>query len=109
MKRGSFGCLLLLMAWVAAGSQCPTTAVPISALTGDAANGRALYTDNVCGACHCADATGGCAANAPSLIGVTTQVLDDDLRGSSVHAGGKYLLTDQEIADLQAFLANPSM
>lgn len=110
MKHGSIGCFLVLIALVASGSQCPSTNLPGGiSLTGDATNGKALYGANGCAACHCADAVGGCAANAPALMGVTTQKLDDHLRGSEVHAGGKFTLTDQEISDLQAFLADPSI
>ncbi len=109
MKRGSICCFLLLIAFVASGTQCPTGMMPIGSLTGNALNGKLLFTINACIACHCIDASGGCAANAPALRGVATQELDDRLRGSKVHPGGKFSLTDQEIADLQAFLADPSI
>jgi len=109
MKRGSIGCFLVLIAFVASGSQCPTTMVPGGTLTGVAANGKTLFNANGCVACHCADASGGCAASAPALMGVTTQEVDDHLRGTAVHPGGKFTLTDQEIADIQAFLANPTI
>lgn len=109
MKRKSIGCFLVLIAFAATGSQCPTSMTPGGTLTGVATNGKTLYADNSCAACHCADASGGCAANAPSLVGVGTQELDDHLVGAEVHPGGKFTLTDQEIADLQAFLANPTI
>ena len=77
-------------------------------LTGDAANGQSLFTLNNCASCHCADGSGGCALNAPSLIGVSTTEVDDNLRGQSPHVGGKFpQLTDQEIVDLVALLASP--
>lgn len=77
-------------------------------LTGDAANGQALFTLFNCASCHCADGSGGCALSAPSLIGVGTTELDDNLRGQSIHLGGKFTqLTDQEIVDLMALLASP--
>lgn len=76
-------------------------------LTGDAANGQMLYTANNCASCHCADASGGCALSAPSLVGVVVTELDDRLRGQVSHPGGKFQLTDQELVDLVAFLASP--
>ena len=77
-------------------------------LTGDAANGQTLFTANNCASCHCADASGGCALSAPSLVGVVVTIVDDHLRGGASHAGGKFQqLTDQEIVDLTAFLASP--
>lgn len=77
-------------------------------LTGDAANGQALFAANNCASCHCADATGGCALGAPSLVGVGTTELDDNLRGESIHLGGKFpLFTDQDIVDLESYLASP--
>lgn len=79
----------------------------LDGLIGNAANGRTLYTANNCASCHCADAGGGCALNAPSLVGVGATELDDRLRGPASHPGGKFQLTDQEIVDLAAFLASP--
>jgi len=76
-------------------------------LTGDAANGQTLFTANNCASCHCADASGGCALSAPSLVGVVVTDVDDHLRGQASHPGGKFQLTDQEIVDLTAFLASP--
>ena len=76
-------------------------------LTGDAANGQTLFTANNCASCHCADASGGCALDAPSLVGVGTTQVDDHLRGENPHPGGKFQLTDQEIVDLSEFLASP--
>jgi len=109
MNRRSIGLSLLLLAFVASGSQCPTTpsnTMPTTP-TGDAANGKALFAANGCAACHCADASGGCALSAPALKGVSFQIVDDHLRGTADHPGGKFMLTDQEIADLQAYFVNP--
>jgi mono/diheme cytochrome c family protein len=75
-------------------------------LTGDAATGEMFYTGSACGACHCPDATGGCALDAPPLVGAELATLDDFLVGDSVHAGGKFDLTEQDLADLQAYLAS---
>ena len=76
-------------------------------LTGDSANGQSLFMANNCAACHCADASGGCALSAPALVGVSAAQLDDRLRGTISHPGGKFTLTDQEIVDLEAYLAAP--
>lgn len=76
-------------------------------LTGSAANGLAFFTANSCASCHCDDAGGGCALSAPSLVGVDVIAVDDRLRGTKSHSGGKFELTDQEIVDLVAFLASP--
>ncbi len=78
----------------------------LDSLIGDLANGEDLYTVNNCGACHCADGVGGCALDAPSIVGVSTNVADIVLRGSNPHAGGKFNFSDQEIADLVAYLAS---
>ena len=74
--------------------------------TGDAAAGETLFTGNSCAACHCDDATGGCALDAPSLVGISDATLDDVLRGAASHTGGKLEATDQDIADLTAYLAS---
>lgn len=73
---------------------------------GDAAGGETLFSGNNCSACHCADASGGCALDAPSLQGVSGGVLDAMLRGDDPHPGGKFDLSDQDIADLAAFLSS---
>ncbi|MBN4058993.1 cytochrome c [bacterium AH-315-J04] len=78
----------------------------LDSLVGDLANGEDIFMANNCGACHCVDGIGGCALDAPSVIGVSTQVTDEVLRGSHAHAGGKFNLSDQEIADLIAYIAS---
>ncbi len=74
-------------------------------LTGDPAVGETLYASNGCAVCHCEDAAGGCALSAPAIIDTTTQGLDGFLRGDEIHPS-KIDLTDQEIVDLQAYLAS---
>ena len=74
-------------------------------LTGDPSSGEIGYNSNGCAACHCADATGGCALSAPGLIGVDAATLDDFLRGDASHPS-KADLTDQQIVDLEAYLAS---
>ena len=71
---------------------------------GDPDLGEAMYAAENCGACHCDDASGGCAMSAPGLIGAGFDVLDEYLRGDAPHVGIKLDLTDQEIADLAAYL-----
>ena len=72
---------------------------------GDAAAGEMIYVSNGCGSCHCADASGGCALDAPALHDAAGETLDEFLRGDTPHTGGKHDLTDQDILDLQAYLA----
>lgn len=77
-----------------------------AALTGDQAAGETIFTANICGACHCDDASGGCLPSAPALQTTDNATLLDFLVGDPLHTGGKFPdLTDQDIADLAAFLA----
>lgn len=69
-------------------------------------NGEMIFTANGCTACHCADAGGGCALDAPALVGISADALDDRLRGDTPHPGGKFDFDDLEIADLEAYLAS---
>ncbi len=80
--------------------------VDLDSLVGDAVAGQDIFTVNNCGACHCADGIGGCALDAPTVIGVATSVTDEVLRGGDPHAGGKFSLSDQELVDLAAFMAS---
>lgn len=74
-------------------------------LTGDPATGETLYTANGCAVCHCEDAAGDCALSAPAIIDTAAQSLANFLRGDEIHPS-KIDLTDQEIVDLQAYLAS---
>jgi cytochrome c553 len=76
-----------------------------SGLTGDPAAGQTVFAANNCAACHCANASGGCALSAPPVVGVTAETLDEVLRGDQTHPA-KVELSDQDLADLQAFLAS---
>ena len=71
-------------------------------LVGDPAAGEALYAS--CAACHCADASGGCLPTATGVVGVSAETLDEFLRGDAPHPPSD--LTDQEIVDLEAYLAS---
>jgi cytochrome c553 len=74
-------------------------------LTGDPAAGQTVFTANNCAACHCADASGGCAFSAPRIAGVASDTIDARLRGDASHPT-KLELSDQDLADLQAYLAS---
>ncbi len=87
------------------GDTNPPDGPLLEELTGDPGAGEGVYASNACAPCHCADAAGGCALSAPSLVGVAIDTLDDRLRGDVDHPGGKFSLTNQEIVDLQAYLA----
>ena len=82
-------------------------AVDLDTLTGVEAQGESLFAGQGCMGCHCADATGGCVGEAPSVVGVAAETLDAVLRGSATHPV-KPSLTDQDIVDLEAFLASLS-
>jgi mono/diheme cytochrome c family protein len=74
--------------------------------TGDVAAGEAFFAGSGCGACHCADATGGCLPSAPSLIGVGADSLEANLVGDDPHLGGKVDASVADLADLAAFLGS---
>ena len=74
-------------------------------LTGDPTAGQTVSTTNNCASCHCADASGGCALSAPPIAGVASDTIDARLRGDATHPL-KIALSDQDLADLQAYLAS---
>jgi len=74
-------------------------------LTGDPAAGQTVFAANNCAACHCADASGGCAFSAPRIAGVASDTIDTRLRGDASHPL-TIALSDQDLADLQAYLAS---
>ena len=73
---------------------------------GSVSGGESLYGANNCSACHCADASGGCALSAPPLVGAEPSTLSDFLGGVSSHAGGQLELSEQDLLDLAAYLAS---
>lgn len=91
------------------GETPPPDGPPLEEQEGDPETGASIYASDNCTACHCEDAVGGCALAAPSLVGESTESLDDRLRGGGLHAGGKFDLTDQDIFDLHAYLASLSV
>lgn len=83
----------------------PADVPPPGDLEPDAIEGEAIFAANNCAACHCADAAGGCALDAPALIGAAIETLDDFLVGDAAHPGGKFGFSAQDLADLEAYLA----
>lgn len=80
-------------------------------LVGDAMRGAALFAEGdgigpACQSCHCPDASGGCRLSAPNIQGRPYDLIDARTRDPDVaHPGGKFTFTDQDIADIAAFLA----
>jgi len=74
-------------------------------LIGNAENGAALFSNFNCRSCHGANGSGGIG---PSILRISFAKLGNILRNSqTAHTGGKLLdLSDQNIADLVAFLGN---
>lgn len=88
----------------------PTSQIP----TGDAERGAELWangdgTGPGCGNCHCPDGTGGCRLGAPSLVNESYEEILRRTRNPDVpHPGAKFDFTDQDVADLEAFVATLS-
>jgi|GEM_PF-3391337 len=78
---------------------------------GNAERGAILFasgdgTGSACQSCHCTDAGGDCRLRAPDIQRTTYDVIDTRTRDTSIqHPGNKFDLTDQDIADLEAYLA----
>jgi mono/diheme cytochrome c family protein len=72
----------------------------------DAAAGDAFFASNGCGGCHCDDASGGCALDAPALIGMDADTIDRRLSGQDPHPVPPQQLSAQELADLEAYFAS---
>lgn len=74
----------------------------VSSATGDTSAGAALYADN-CASCHGSAGGGG---SAPNIAGISDSagVIDTILYGTSGMPGFASSLTDQEIADILAYL-----
>jgi len=73
-------------------------------LVGVAADGETLFMTD-CASCHCGG-TADCGGGGIDLSGESYANIDAKLRGSGFHGGGKFTdFTDQDIADLEAFLA----
>ncbi len=96
----------LIRAWIEQGALQEDGMPPADGDGGSAANGEMIYSSNNCSACHCADASGGCALSAPALVGAEASTLSDFLGGVSSHAGGQLELGEQDLLDLEAYLAS---
>lgn len=72
--------------------------------SGDPVQGASIYAANSCGACHCADAGGGCALSAPAIIATSHESIASILVEDSGHPL-QPVLSETDIADLEAYLA----
>jgi len=78
---------------------------------GDPERGATLFksgdgTGPACQSCHCSDASGGCRLRPPNIQGKTYDAIHGRTRDTSIqHPGGKFDFTDQDVADLEAYLA----
>ena len=81
---------------------CPTNTTPPPGVTGDAASGKTVY-DNICAFCHSLGSydTQGFAGD---LKGHETQVVNNMGSINTNMAG--ITLTDQQVADLKAFITS---
>ena len=93
----------LIRAWVEQGA---LKGGDDAASGGSVDDGEMIYTDSNCSACHCADASGGCALNAPPVTNADFELLDRFLRGGESHAGGVFSFDDLEMAGLAAYLGS---
>lgn len=76
----------------------------VSASSGDATSGAAIYADN-CASCHGASAQGGAG---PALAGISDSagVIDTILYGAGGMPGFSSSLSDQDVSDVLAYLAD---
>ena len=78
---------------------------------GNAQQGAVLFvsgdgTGSSCQSCHCSDGSGGCRLLAPNIQAIGYDMIDDRVRNTAVqHPGSEFDFTDQDIADIEAFLA----
>ncbi len=68
--------------------------------------GEEFFNNNGCTGCHCDDASGGCALDAPVLVGAVFETLNRQLRQSGGHFSAPPDISDQQLANLEAFLAS---
>lgn len=99
-----FGCETGVMTTDTESDSVPVSTDDSAPSGPDAARGEALYMSSGCAACHAADGSGG---SGPDIQGVAVQTLDVFLIGAETHVGGKQPdLTDQDLADIAAFLGS---
>lgn len=96
------GCAAELDDYAGGGSHLASGTSGVSGATGDTSAGAALYADN-CASCHGSAGGGG---SAPNIAGISDSagVIDIILNGTSGMPGFASSLTDQEIADILAYL-----
>lgn len=96
------GCAAELDDYAGGGSHLAGGTSGVSGATGDTSAGAALYADN-CASCHGSAGGGG---SAPNIAGISDSagVIDIILNGTSGMPGFASSLTDQEIADILAYL-----
>jgi cytochrome c553 len=87
---------------------CPETAPPPKGVVADGAVLFATAEGSAgrsCTECHCAMAEGDCYASAPNIQGEDYDDVDRRTRNISVsHTGGKFDFSNQDVADIAAFL-----
>lgn len=114
-KRSVFALILSSVGAATLGMACEGG--PGTKPTGDAESGAMIFRttgdgkgiNQVCAACHCPEATGGCGSSAPNVVGQDFETISDRTRDPFVsHPGGKFSFSDQDIADIEAFLADPN-
>ena len=91
--------------FAAAATVTRTFAVTSAAGTASATNGKALYVSNNCGSCH-----GTVPASLNVLAGANSPSVIQNAINSNFGGMGKYSgLTSQNLADIAAYLATPSI
>ncbi|UCD30422.1 MAG: hypothetical protein JSV03_08135 [Planctomycetota bacterium] len=104
-----FSVVVLCVVFIFAAQCLPVNT--IERPVGNATNGATLFATGDgqgpgCQSCHCPDASGGCRLSPPNIRGKANDVIDARTRDTSIqHPGGKYSFTDQDVADLEAYLA----
>jgi hypothetical protein len=73
------------------------------ALVGDATAGQTFFGDNGCAGCHGAEAGGGLG---PALTGADCSLIFDNLSGADDHPATIEGVTEQDAADLEAWLSS---
>lgn len=115
-KRNLFALILACIAAAQLGVACQGG--PGTKPTGDASRGANIFrvvadgsgAKPACASCHCPNATGGCNSfDAPNIQGEDYADISARTRDPNVdHPGGKFSFSDQDIADIEAFLADPN-
>lgn len=114
-KRNVLGLILGSFGVAALGMACEGG--PGTNPVGNADKGATIFrqigdgtgTTQACASCHCPNATGGCGSGAPNIVGKDFTTISARTRDQNVaHPGGKFSFSDQDVADIEAFLADPT-